>query len=490
MNGLHAIAFALVASLATGSMARADEVLDVGGHPVRVDASTAVFVDGELQPPGAALPDKIGLRVEARFAPHARGAAAAATLVFSYAVRGAVTSTDPLRVLGQEVTVTADTGMAGVPGGDIGNVMPGNHLDVSGYIDTNASLLASFVEYFHEPTPRWLLSGHVSAIDGDIALLGPQQVSLAGVVPIDCGDTLDVGEFVEIRADGVDGFTADSVLDTVTRLTCVTPVPLGTPGALGALNGLVGEILSSSSFRFGSCVVTHDVATEFRFGSVDDITVGAMLEVDGVFGDAGAFTAQGIAFDAPMIRLEGPVEPADVVAGADGEVTVLENIVRRSAQLRDEDAIYANGITQARQVELRGYIDRLGNRWATRARLRGSPDPGDARAAGPVVAVADPLLTVLGLTLDTTGATFEDPAGAPIDAITFLARALPGAIVEQSGAWDGAGTLLGGVVALVAPLDVPAAPAGVHALIVGTLRGGDGVFADGFEWVPALRRSR
>lgn len=481
MNRLPAAALALAATVACTNPARADEVLDVSGHTVRVDASTTVFVDGEPLPSGAALPDKPGLRVEAHYATGARGDAAAATLVFSYAVRGAVTSVEPLRVLGQEVTVTADTGMTGVPGGDIGNVVVGNHLDVSGYVDTNASLLASFIEYFHEPTPRWLLSGYVSAIDGDIAALGPQRVSLTGVAPIDCGDTLDVGEFVEIRADGIDGFTADSVLDTVTRLTCVTPVPLGTPGALGALNGIVGEILSDTSFRFGPYVVTHDATTEYRFGSSDDLAPGAMLEVDGVFGEDAAFTAEGIAFDAPTIRLEGPVEPADVVPGADGQVTLLGNTVRRSAQLRDDDAIYAEGITQARQVELRGYLDRLGNRWATRARERGGPDPADARAAGPVETVSEPLLSVLGLTLDSSGAMFEDPAGAPIDAATFFAGALPGAIVEQSGAWDGAGTLSGGVVALVMPLDPAPAPAGGRALIVGTLRGGERLFADGFE---------
>lgn len=478
--------FLLGALLFAAAPSFAQQVLDIGGHLVRVDDTTVVVVDGEPLPAGVALPDKPGLRVEASYAPALRGDAAAATLVFSYAVRGAVTSTDPLRVLGQEVTVTADVGMAGVPGGDIANIAVGDHLDVSGYIDTNASLLASFIEYFPEPTPRWLLSGYVSAVNGEIATLGPQQVSLAGVAPIDCGDTLDVGEFVEIRADGIDGFGADSVLDTVTRLTCVTPVPLGTPGALGALNGLVGEILSPDSFRFGPYVVTHDATTEFRFGSLDDLAPGAMLEVDGVFGDGATFAAQGIAFDAPVIRLEGPVTPADVVPGADGVVTLLANTVRRSAQVRDEDGIFANGITQDRQIELRGYIDSAGNRWATRARVRGGPDATDARVAGPVEAVAEPLLAVLGLTLDASGATFEDPAGEPIDAAAFFAQAVPGAIVEQNGAWDGIDRMSGGVVALILPVDAPP-PAGQRSLIVGTLRGGDRVFTDGFDPAAARR---
>ncbi|HEY6942842.1 DUF5666 domain-containing protein [Dokdonella sp.] len=461
--------------------AGAVEILDVNGHSIAVDAQTQVIVDDVPLSPGSPLPDKPGLRVEARYATVAapRGVAAAATVVFSYAVRGPVTSTEPLRVLGQEVTVTADTRLTGVPGGAIANVALGDHLDVSGYVDANATLLASFVEYLPTPTVRWLLSGYVSAVNGDEASIGPQRVSLAGVAPIDCGGGVAAGQYVEIRADAIPGFGADSVLDSVTRLTCVTPMPVGTPGALGALTGLVGAV-GGNSFTFGPYTVTYDATTEFRFGSADDLVEGAAVEVDGVFGDGGAFAAQGIQFDAPMIRLEGPVEPGDVQAGVDGTVTVLGNTVRRAAQLRDEDGIYASGIAQPRQVELRGYLDRLGHRWATRARLRGAPAPADARAGGPVESVARPLLSVLGLSLDATGATFEDPAGQAIDADTFFAGAVPGALVEQSGAWNGVDTLSGGVVALIAPLDPPPADA-PRTLVVGTLRGGDALFANGFD---------
>jgi hypothetical protein len=467
----------------------ADDLIDIQGHPILVDGSTTIVVDDQVLPPGSAIPQKPGLRAEARY-PDAvvtgqgpQGVVPpAATVIFSYAVRGSVTTTNPLRVLGQEVTVTADTGSVGIPGGDIGNIAVGNHLDVSGYVDTNSSLLASFVEYLPTQTPRWLLSGYVTAVNGGEISLGPQRVSLAGVAPIDCGASVDVGEFVEIRADAIANFTAGSVLDSVTRLSCVVPVPLGTPGALGALTGIVGTILSNTTFQFGPYVVIHDANTEFKFGNVDDLAPGAAAEIDGVFGAGLSFMAQGVQFDAPTIRIEGPVVPADVVPGGNGTVHVLANTVRRAAQLRDEDLIYANGINQARQVEVRGYLDRQGNRWATRARLRGGPNAANSRVAGPVDSVNRPLLSVLGLTLDTSAATaFEDPAGNPIDADTFFLGALPRAIVEQSGAWDGSGTLTGGVLALLVAVDPPPVQGPQRSLIVGTFRGGDRVFANGFD---------
>ena len=117
-----------------------------------------------------------------------------------------------------------------------------------------------------------------------------------------------------------------------------------------------------------------------------------------------------------------------------------------------------------------------------RARLRGGPNAADSRAVGPVESVNRPLLSVLGLTFDTTAAVaYEDPAGNPIDADTFFLGALPGAIVEQNGAWDGVGTLSGGVVALIMGVDPPPPADPLRSLIVGTFRGGDRLFENGFD---------
>lgn len=473
---------------AIAAPALADDVLDVQGRRVVVGPDTTIVVDDEILPPGSSVPQKPGFRVEARFAPvrapDGVGAEPAITVIFSYALKGPVTSTEPLRVLGQEITVTADTETAGLPGGSIGNVAVGDHLDVSGYFDTNSSVLASFVEFSPTPIASWLLGGYITALDAGTIAVGPQLVSTNGVAPQDCGDALAVGQFVEIRADAIEGFGPGSMLDTVTDLRCVAPVPIGTPGALGALNGVVGTILSDTSFAFGSYTVTFDDTTGFRYGSADDILPGAALEVDGTFGENMTFIAQGIQFDAPMIRIEGPAEIADVVPGADGTVTLLDNVVRRSAQIRDEDDIYVSGITQPRQIEIRGYLDHLGNRYATRARLRGAPDASDARAGGPVEWVDRPTLGVLGLTLDTTGALFEDPAEQPITADEFFLDAVEGALVEQNGSWDAAThTITGGVALLVARVEPPPpAPRGAsHSLIVGTLRGSDRIFANGFD---------
>jgi len=478
--------------LLAAACAAADDLLDVQGRAVLVGPQTQILVDDQLLAPGAAVPTKPGMRVEVNYASGsvsrapaaAPAAAAAATVVFSYVVRGPVTSLAPLRVLGQEVGVNANTKSTGLPGGSFANLQIGDNVDVSGYVDTNNSLVASFVEFLPVPSPRWLLSGYVSAAAPAMLALGPQQVDLAGVTPIACGVALAPGQFVEIRASANAPFGEASVLHNVQSLRCTAPVPIGSPGALGALNGVVGEALAPGSFQFGPYVVSYDAATVFRYGSSGDLVPGAAIEVDGTFGNNLQFAAAAIQFAAPMIRLEGPVTPAGVTSGPEGTVSLLGNTVTRSAQLRDQDGIYAGGIAQDRQVEVRGYQDRNGDLFATRARLRGAPDLADVRIGGPVAAIARPLLDVLGNTLDSTGATFEDPAATPISADVFFALAAPGATVEQTGSYDvSSRTLTGGVVALIVPLDPapPVPPIAAPALIVGTLLGTDRVFAAGFE---------
>jgi len=105
-----------LALLCAVRIAMAGDVLDVQGRSVIVGPQTQVIVDDQLLPLGSAVPSKPGMRVEVTYAsggainaPLAPGPAAAATVVFSYVVRGPITSLAPLRVLGQEVGISADT---------------------------------------------------------------------------------------------------------------------------------------------------------------------------------------------------------------------------------------------------------------------------------------------------------------------------------------------------------------------------------------------
>ena len=161
-----------------------------------------------------------------------------------------------------------------------------------------------------------------------------------------------------------------------------------------------------------------------------------------------------------------------------------------TAQVRDEDGILANGLTQASQVEVRGYLDGEGQAYATRVRERGNPDPADVRLVGPLETIADPLLQIQGLTIDTSGALFEDEIGTPMTAMEFYAVVQVGEEVGVSAAsYDAASsTLSGGLVSwsgVVAMPPVRAVAGGGAGLIrAGTASSyalGDVIFEDGFE---------
>jgi len=89
---------AILAGATLAGAARADDILYIGAQAVVVDAQTQVIVDDQVLPAGAPLPFKRGMRMAVQYATGAapRGAApaaaAAATVVFSYAVRGPITS--------------------------------------------------------------------------------------------------------------------------------------------------------------------------------------------------------------------------------------------------------------------------------------------------------------------------------------------------------------------------------------------------------------
>ncbi|MEO1575995.1 MAG: DUF5666 domain-containing protein, partial [Pseudomonadota bacterium] len=69
---------------------------------------------------------------------------------------------------------------------------------------------------------------------------------------------------------------------------------------------------------------------------------------------------------------------------------------------------------------------------------RDDDDDGEVRVDALVDAVADPQLTVLGLTVETTPNTqFEADDDAPITAETFFGSVAVGDLVAVQGQWDG-----------------------------------------------------
>jgi hypothetical protein len=451
----------LLAAATTGSAQSL--TFSISGEPVTMALDTPVVIDGAP----ATLSDL-------RYRPNgmqARWSAAGTVLrgvtptpVFSYTLIGPVTQVSPLAVLGQPITITSDTTLLGV---GASHTLPlGTPAVVAGLIDANGSVLASMVERRGAAGPRLLLTGPVHAVNAGNQTIdvGDQPVSVAGAGFDDCaGATPVVGEYVELRANAIDPFPPGTLITTVTDARCIALVPAGTPAAIGFLEGLVTAVPSATQFLIGALAINFDNSTLFEFGDADDLEPGVGVIVHGSYVDAQTLAATEIAFVRPVVRFQAPIEPAAVVPGT--SISVFGIPVLWSAQVRDEDGYLANGLNQALQVEVRGYLDSSGQAYATRVRDRGDPDINDVVLRGPVQAIAEPTVTIQGLAVDTTGAIFTDEYGAPLTSTQFFAGVQINHMVDASAAsYNAAGQSLaaGAIIWIDAPvLRAPAVrPAG------------------------------
>lgn len=481
----HFVRFCILFACAAAARA-GDLTIEVGGRAYVLPAETPIVVDEAPAVLSSMLHRPDGQQARWVF-DGARGDGVhggAGTLVFTYTVIGPVTSTEPLAVLGQPVTVTADTVLSGVA--DPAAIPVGSPLVVAGLVDANGSLLATVIEQRGAPGNKFLLSGYVSAVASATQFsIGAQPIDSTGQTFTDCaGGVPTIGDYIEVRANAVANFPPGSVLGNVFDIRCAQPVPFGTIGAEGFMQSIITAVPTDTTFTFGDLVIAFDDTTEFAFGSADDLEPGIAVAVDGAFTDATHFLAEAVEFVRPTVRFIVPVSPAQVVPGE--SISPFGIPVYWNAQVRDDDDYLASGMTTTRQVEVRAYLDGAGRAFATRVRDRGAAALNDVRLRGPVTAIDPPRMTVQGRTIDTTTSAYFDMTEKPTTAEAFFAAVQLGDIVDISvGVYDAATqTVSGGDVTHVAPEPVPPPPAiPTPGLRAGTARYAlpDAVFKHSFE---------
>ena len=463
-------------------------------HQFDITASTVITLDGAPISAADLASEGQGFNAQvnaSNVTPNA-GAGTANLIALRNLLKGPVTSLDPLSVLNQPITATADTVLRDVPGGDLANLALGDSLEVSGVIDANNSIVAARIRFRANGFGDWKLSGLVSGLAGSQLAIGAQPVDFTGVTPLNCVPALQDGQFVEISALADPGYTPASTLTQLTALGCLDPLlvnpPPGTvPVAVeGIISALPDPMPVPAQFTLLGAEVTTTALTEYRGGTIDDLDLGVRVVVSG-FHDALARTllANEIRFVQAQVRFEAPLAPADIDPGH--SLVIMGSSVEFTPQTRDEDGIAASGLNSARQVEIRGLIDSAGQIYATRVRERGNPDLADTRLRGPVTSVAAPELLVLGITIDSSLAAFRDANNMPMTANAFFAAVQPGTLVAaEAGVYNPSTQTL--QPALLGLVDTPLPPqAGKGAGAAGAARGTvsaagiDELFRNGFE---------
>jgi len=375
------------------------------------DVQSDAFVDGKLE------------RIEARTA-----------------LKGPVTGTNPLQVLGQTVVVTGDTVLADLP--STAELQPGDEVEVYGFTRADNVILATRLQ---RKAPgdlqEWKLTGFVTASGSSSFTIGTQTVSLNGVLARDCGaDVPPQGRFVEVKAFREPG-----------------PDPLVASDVECKAGGLIGELDDSVALRrvqgFVSAVnpngftiggtglegqpVRLTSTTLFRDGLPEDLVVGAKVEVTGRVTD-GVLTATRVAFSETRVRIEAPVQDVDPT---ERTLSVLGIEVRATELARIDSGIFDGAATN---VEVRGFRDRNNVVFATEIRRTDADE--DLRLRGPAESINAPRFSILGIEIVPGNETeYENRAGATVSEADFFRDLDEGTPVQvKGGTFNPLGSSAGG----------------------------------------------
>jgi hypothetical protein len=350
---------------------------------------------------------------------------------------------DSFSVMGQTVitdaaTVFNNTSLAGIAAGGI--------LEISGLRNANDDIVARFVERKTNSADvnRYSVIGNVRDLDTTSLTFRVDDLTVsygtANVNDLPAGNPVE-GQLVEVKDDD-----KAYVLGSL-RLTATKVEPqnrLGNAGAIGAkaeIESIVTRVNSSSEFEMGDILVRTTASTLFLFGTPDNIVVGARLEAEGIIDSSGVLEAVKVKFEDNDARIQASVD-SDGVNVEDGTVTLLGIPVTITGETdmedkRDDVSPFSLSDIQAGDyLETRGFIGANGAFVATE--LRRDDDDSKVEIRAPV-SQKDPLagtVTVLGVTVNTSGSTqFRGFDDQPISASQFF-----DAIVEEltvvKAKWD------------------------------------------------------
>lgn len=410
----------------------------VGGTEY-ADSSAAVTLDG-------APANELGLRpgqnatMVATIAGNASTATASSVAVSDKLI-GAVSATDPaagsFTLLGQTVQVTGDTSVGAAIGpADASGLIVGQVVVIDGY-RTSTGLIASRID---PPALGQALraAGVVSGLDGFA-----QQFRLGGT-------TVDYsrvsGGLPALIRDGsyvvASGGTATAAATLqATLVVQATEAAGGADGDSGLVHGAVTRFGSTTDFDVAGQAVATGSSTSFSGGTSADLAADRELEVLGQYDRSGVLQASSVAFaPAASFRVVGPLAAIGSTAGT---LSIAGITLSTDVRTRWEDlsagALHVFGLAKLGSgdwIEVRGVAGTGASASAHIIERRIQPSPAYVELQAVPSTLANPSLTLVGVTVDTSTATFTDASGQSLSRTSFFAAA-SGRVVRVVGAFIG-----------------------------------------------------
>jgi hypothetical protein len=364
----------------------------------------------------------------------------ASTITQGDTVEGPITTVDVANskfdVLGQTVIVDNTTRFDS--GVNLGNLLPGQFVEVSGFVKSDGTVAASFIERKSGVggcsvallcEVKGTVKGH-NAVTATFQIGGLTVVydntTIIGDMPVPSGSNWN-DRFVEVKGTN---FIIDAGVPTLTA-TKVEPENQGAGNAFDEfeVEGFVTQAGTANGniieFTIGTTPVKTTASTEFRGGTVDEIVVGAKMSAEGRF-DGTTLIAKHVKFHA-AVKLEGDIATINgnsfTIDGLPG-VTVTVN-----SQTEGGNNLLLNS-----HVRVRGRVSGSSSVIATRVEQRSQDTDVDLQ--GPVQSVSGQVLTILEVDVDTTGidnTNFEGLNDQIIGRAAFFNTVNVGTLVKVKG---------------------------------------------------------
>lgn len=360
------------------------------------------------------------------------------TVTYAKELEGPITSmtANTLTVLGQTVVVDDLTRIttASSSAAAITDLSPGDTVEVSGF-PAATGIRATYIEG-KQSAGEYELNGAVTAVSGTTITIGSQVVDISVAR---YSFTPAVGDYVEVKGSITGSTLMASTLELKTRA-------LGSGSKDRAeLQGFVTSVSSATDFVLDQQPVQINAQTRFNGGAAADIKAGLRLEVEGPL-VSGTLIATKIKFEDDQ-ELQGNIATLDTATGVltldayPGIDISFNHTLTETEGGADLNALAVGDRIKVRGRKLEGTCGNTSCMLATQLERESSGGTGSATLLqGTVEKVDDPLITILGVTVDTSVITTFEGDGIT-DRTSFFNKVAVDSLVEVHGSRDSLGNV-------------------------------------------------
>lgn len=350
--------------------------------------------------------------------------------VTAFTIVDLLTASASIEVMGQVVLSNSATRFDGLA---LDTLQLGDLVEVSGSLDADGNLVATFVE-LKASLAEYKVVGSVEGLDASSMTfrIGGLAVDYGSATLSEFeGAAIADGQPVEVTVQPDDFVPPISALASEVEL--LTDVDFE-EGDEVEYEGYIDAFASATDFAVDGLPVTTDDATDFVNGDSESLALNVKVEVEGSIDANGTLLADRVIIKPTgAVRVEGTVSAVDETAGTVATDVGLTFEIRELTELEDNlDGVEPFGLADLQSgdyVEVRGFLD---GEALVAAELEREEFDERTRMRGPVTDEDEPAGTVDILGVTVTGV--DGVTSYDVSQTQFHAEVEVGTFVEAE--WD------------------------------------------------------